>query len=86
MNSGSGSFGTEPFNFTITDPQAAETVKKYMHEQTEVIVAYRIPRTYFSCHSDSQGYFMTSIKPAATNKSENKSEAPDALIEHSANI
>lgn len=65
MNGGSGSFGTTvPFDFTIEDGQMAAIAQKYMQDQTEVVIRYRMEGVYSAFRSDSDGHFLVSIEPA----------------------
>ncbi len=64
MNGGSGAFGTVPFNFTVGSEELAKTVQKFMREQTEVIITYRIGGLYSPLSSGSDGHFLISIEPA----------------------
>ena len=63
MNNGSGSFGTTPFHFTIKSRDEVEMLKKYMENQTEVILHYEVAGIYSLSDSDSGGTFMTSVEP-----------------------
>jgi hypothetical protein len=65
LTSGSGAFGTVPFNFTIEDEALVKKVQGYMQNQTEVIIKYRIEGIYSRFRSGSQGHFLVSIEPAA---------------------
>jgi hypothetical protein len=65
MNGGSGSFGVQPFDFTIENKAQADTVRKYMEAGTEVRITYRREGIYSVCRSgDGAGDFLTSIVPA----------------------
>lgn len=64
MNGGSGSFGVTPFDFTIEDDDMAKLCKKYLQDQTEVIITYRIEGIYNAWRSDSGGHFLVTIHPA----------------------
>lgn len=64
MSGGSGSFGVQPFDFTVEDDELAQKVVKYMQDQTEVIIKYRMEGLYSVCRSDSSGRFLVSIEPA----------------------
>ncbi|MEI6057916.1 MAG: type II secretion system protein [bacterium] len=63
MNGGSGSFGTVPFDFTVEGEEMAKIVKQCMHDQTEVIVVYRIEGIYSAFRSESEGHFLATITP-----------------------
>ena len=64
MSGGSGAFGTVPFDFTIESDRMADEAQKFMQNQTEVVIEYRMEGIYASCRSDSSGHFLTSIEPA----------------------
>jgi hypothetical protein len=63
MSGGSGSFGTVPFNFTVEGPELVYKVERFMNEQTEVVIHYRIEGTYSPFRSESNGHFLVSIEP-----------------------
>lgn len=67
MSGGSGSFGMQPFHFTIEDNKTAEKVQEYLQNQTEVIIKYKIEGIYSAFRSDSSGHFLISIEPAKKN-------------------
>lgn len=64
MSGGSGSFGTQPFDFTILDDQMAVKTQGYLANQTEVIVKYRIAGIFSLFSTEGHGYFAISIEPA----------------------
>jgi|GEM_PF-2749993 len=64
LTSGSGAFGTVPFNFTIEDEALVKKVQEYMQNQREVIIKYRIEGIYSRSRSGSHGHFLISIEPA----------------------
>jgi hypothetical protein len=66
MNSGSGSFGVQPFDFTIEDAATAQRIEKYLHDQTEVVITYRTEGVY-ACTRSGQGGgdFLVTIRPSA---------------------
>lgn len=64
MTGGSGAFGLVPFDFTVESDELAQKVQKYMQDQTEVIIKYRMEGLYSWCRSDSYGHFLNSIEPA----------------------
>lgn len=63
MSNGSGSFGTQPFDFTVEDDAAAEVVRQFMEQGAEVRIHYRMEAAWMSCNSSSGGHFLTSIEP-----------------------
>ena len=63
MSNGSGSFGINPFNFTIESETMAKEVKMYMQNQTEVIIKYRMEGVFSQFRTRSRGYFLVSIEP-----------------------
>jgi hypothetical protein len=64
MSNGSGTVGTQPFNFTIQDDITAKKVREFMENQTEVVISYNMEGVYSAFRSDSSGHFLTSIEPA----------------------
>ena len=64
MTSGSGAFGTVPFDFTVEDEALAREVEQYMRTQTEVTITYEMEGAYKLCRTDSGGHFLKSIRPA----------------------
>jgi hypothetical protein len=65
MSGGSGTIGMVPFDFTIESDAMAKDLEKYMREQTEVSITYNTEFIYGLCRSDSQGHFLTSVRPLA---------------------
>lgn len=65
MSGGSGAFGTTPFDFTIEDEGQVERIRKFMEDQTEVLVRYRREGVYACSRSGAgKGAFLVSIEPA----------------------
>ena len=64
ISDGSGAFGVQPFDFTVESDALAEKVQKYMRDQTEVVIKYRMEGLYAACRSSSSGHFLVSIEPA----------------------
>lgn len=64
MTGGSGVMGVAPFDFTIEDPVLVEKARKFMEDQTEVVIHWRCEGVYSACRSSSGGDFLTSIEPA----------------------
>jgi prepilin-type N-terminal cleavage/methylation domain-containing protein len=62
MNNGSGAFGVQPFNFTISDDSTAGKVIQFMNDQTEVIIDYKTKGIYSPFTSDSHGNFLINIR------------------------
>ena len=62
MSGGNGSFGTVPFDFTVEDEDVADSVKKHMENQTEILLSYRTEFIYSLFRSESQGHFLTRIQ------------------------
>ncbi len=67
MNSGSGSFGTTPFDFTIENDDQAKEIARYLQNQQEVIITYRMEGIYSPFRTDSGGHFLVSVRPATNN-------------------
>jgi prepilin-type N-terminal cleavage/methylation domain-containing protein len=64
ITDGSGAFGTVPFDFTIEDDATAQRVIKYMQDQTEVVIEYKMEGVYLPVRTESSGHFLVSIRPA----------------------
>lgn len=64
MNSGSGSFGIKPFDFTVPTDKLAALVHQYAESRTEVIVKYRQPHVYWYWQTENDGVFLVDIRPA----------------------
>ena len=64
MSSGSGSFGTTPFDFTVENAALVPEIQGYMSNQIEVVIKYRTEFCYSLFRSDSYGHFLTEIHPA----------------------
>lgn len=64
MNNGSGSFSPTPLDFTIETEEDAARIKKFMEDQTEVLVKYRQEGCYSINRTESGGTFLVSIEPA----------------------
>lgn len=60
---GSGTFGTQPFDFTVESHAVAQVVAQCLSNQTEVLISYRVEGIYSAFRSGSQGHFLTSIEP-----------------------
>jgi hypothetical protein len=60
MNNGTVSFGTDPFDFTVSDEKLISILNKAMTEQREVVIKY-YKRLFSPCDSGSGGYFAESI-------------------------
>ena len=63
MSGGSGSFGVQPFNFTVP-PELADEALRDMESQTEVVIRYYRPFIYSLFATDSNGYYLVSIHSA----------------------
>lgn len=68
LNGGAGAFGVRPFDFTIVSDFDAEKVRKFMDEQTEVIITYNTSFFFWLASSDSHGHFLVNIEPAPSAK------------------
>ncbi len=64
MTGGSGSFGMTPFDFTIESEEQAQAIAKYLQNQQEVVITYRIEGICGAWRSDSSGHFLVSVRPA----------------------
>lgn len=62
MQGGSGGFSTTPLHFTVNDPALLKQVQQALDEQYEVEVTYTEYFGPMPCASNSQGYFLGSIK------------------------
>ena len=60
MNNGGGSFGTHPFDFTLSDKKLIDIAQQAMSDQKEIIVKYH-KQAISPCASGSDGYFADSI-------------------------
>jgi hypothetical protein len=63
MTDGSGTIGTQPFNFTIETDELAQKVTNFMRTQQEVRVTYSQEGVYALCRTESGGAFLRSIEP-----------------------
>lgn len=62
MANGSGSFGVQPFDFTIENGALVEQVRAAMEASQEVRLHYRTEGVTF-CRSESENHFVTAIEP-----------------------
>jgi hypothetical protein len=63
LNNSSGSFGGPIFHFTIGDDHVKE-VSQYATSGTEVVVRYKQPHFYWTQSTETDGIFLTDIRPA----------------------
>lgn len=62
LNNSQGSFGIQPFHFTIQNEDMAKIANHYLTNQTEVVISYRIQLFTFRKNSDN-GIFLEKIEP-----------------------
>jgi len=61
MSGGSGSFGVQPFYFTLQTDDQAKQFQGYMDKQTEVEIQYHTKGIYSCFRSSSGGDFLDSV-------------------------
>lgn len=65
FSSGSGTVGTQPFDFTVEREADAQRLMALMERQTEIRLVYRTDGIGSICHSDSGGDYFVSATPLA---------------------
>lgn len=67
MNGGTGSFGGQPFYFTVVSEEDAKALQSAMDSQREIEIKYHSKMFYSLFNSNSGGDFLTSFT-VVTNK------------------